>query len=88
MSRSQGLGWDAVLDHATNHGPELNTMATVMMWCCPDSAPTFTNSYATRVFKGICSTNAVRAFLADPCGVGSIVLFDPRAQVMGLASAA
>jgi len=63
-------------------------MLTVMTWCCPDSAHAVANSYATRVLRSICSTNAVRAFLADPFGAGSMALFEPPPQVMGLAPAA
>jgi hypothetical protein len=38
----------------------------VMAWCCPQSAAIVEASYATRVVKSFCSTNAVRAFMADP----------------------
>lgn len=60
----------------------------VMTWCCPDSANAVANSYVTRVFKSICSTNAVRAFLVDPYGAGSMTLFEPPTQEIGLAAAA
>lgn len=52
-------------------------MLTVMAWCCPHLAAATEHSFATRFFKSICSTNAVRAFMADPFGAGAMKLFEP-----------
>jgi len=54
----------------------------VMAWCCPPSAAALEQSYATRMFKSICSTNAVRAFMADPFGAGAMALFEPDLAVV------
>lgn len=47
----------------------------VMAWCCPEAAAVVQQSYATRIFKSICSTTAVREFMADPLGAGAMQLF-------------
>ncbi|MYN26981.1 Abi family protein [Duganella levis] len=52
-------------------------MLTVMAWCCPASAAAAEHSFATRLFKSICSTNAVLAFKVDPFGAGRMQLFNP-----------
>lgn len=51
----------------------------VMAWCCPQSAAAVESSYATRILKSFCSTNAVCAFMADPLGAGRMQLFEPVA---------
>jgi hypothetical protein len=53
----------------------------VMAWCCPEVAAVVQQSYATRIFKSICSTSAVRAFMSDPLGAGSMTLFEPKLTV-------
>lgn len=50
----------------------------VLKWCCPASAAAVELSYATRFFRRICSTNAVRAFMANPFSAGEIALFEPE----------
>jgi hypothetical protein len=50
-------------------------MIRVMAWCCPASAAAVEHSYANRVFKSICSTDAVQAFMQDPFGAGEMNLF-------------
>lgn len=54
----------------------------VMAWCCPDAADAVRYSYATRTFKSICSTDAVRAFMADPFTAGAMALFNPKNEVV------
>lgn len=52
-------------------------MLNVMAWCCPHLAAATEISFATRFFKSICSTNAVRAYMQDPFGAGTMTLFEP-----------
>lgn len=49
----------------------------IMSWCCPDSTEIIKTSYATRVFKSICSTDAVRTFMSDPINSGKMERFTP-----------
>ena len=58
----------------------------VMAWCCPPSAAAVEQSYATRMLKSICSTNAVRRFMADPFGAGAMQLFEPPAALVEVAA--
>lgn len=53
-------------------------MLTVMAWCCPNFAVATQISFATRFFKSICSTNAVRAFMANPFQAGAMTRFEPE----------
>lgn len=53
----------------------------VMAWCCPDAADAVRYSYASRTFKSICSTDAVKAFMADPFAAGAMKLFNPQNEV-------
>jgi hypothetical protein len=52
-------------------------MLKVMAWCCPHLATATEISFATRFFRSICSTNAVRAYMRDPFGAGAMTLFEP-----------
>lgn len=56
-------------------------MLEVMAWCCPASAAAAEHSFATRLFKSICSTNAVQAFKVDPFAAGRMELFGPPVLV-------
>lgn len=59
----------------------------VMAWCCPQSAAAVESSYATRILKSFCSTNAVLAFMADPLGAGKMQLFEQVAAAPLVAAA-
>ncbi|MFC5477308.1 hypothetical protein [Massilia suwonensis] len=50
-------------------------MIQVMAWCCPASAAAVEHSYANRIFKSICSTDAVQAFMHNPFDAGEMSLF-------------
>jgi hypothetical protein len=57
----------------------------VMAWCCPDAADAVRYSYASRTFKSICSTDAVKAFMADPFAAGAMKVFNPQNEVAAAA---
>ena len=57
----------------------------VMAWCCPDAADAVRYSYASRTFKSICTTNAVKAFMAAPFTAGAMEPFAPQKEVAALA---
>lgn len=58
----------------------LEEMIKVTAWCCPAAAATLHHGFARRVFRSICSTDAVRAFMASPLDAGAMRLFAPEAQ--------
>jgi hypothetical protein len=53
----------------------MDTMTSIMAWCCPASAEATKQSYAGRIFRSICSTNAIQAFMDDPFNAGKMELF-------------
>jgi len=57
----------------------LETMICVTAWCCPAAAATLHHSFARRHFRSVCSTDAVKAFMADPLKAGAMQLFTPQA---------
>jgi len=54
----------------------------VMAWCCPDAADAVRYSFASRTFKSICSTDAVKAFMEDPFMAGSMTRFKPENELV------
>ncbi|MES2264298.1 MAG: hypothetical protein V4724_37800 [Pseudomonadota bacterium] len=50
-------------------------MLRIMTWCCPAAATAFEHSFGKRMFRSICSTTAVQAFMADPLASGEMKLF-------------
>jgi hypothetical protein len=50
-------------------------MMEIISWCCPDAASAVKHSYARRLFLSICSTDAVKAFKADPFAAGRMTPF-------------
>lgn len=54
----------------------------VMAWCCPASATMIEQCFATRIFRSICSTDAVSAFMADPLNAGSMGSFKAHLTVV------
>lgn len=61
---------------------------TVLSWCCPASADIARQSYATRTFRHICSTDAVHAYMLDPLGAGSMQPFNSTGMPVELQAAA
>lgn len=53
----------------------LEEMIRVMAWCCPAAAAALHHSFARRLYRSICSTDAVRAFMSSPLEAGSMQLF-------------
>jgi hypothetical protein len=54
----------------------------VMAWCCPDAADAVRYSFASRTFKSICSTDAVKAFMTDPFMAGARTRFKPENELV------
>ena len=51
------------------------SMIKVMAWCSPASAAAVEHSYGNRLFKKVCSTDAVQAFMRNPFSAGDMTLF-------------
>lgn len=66
----------------------LDQMIEVMAWCCPASAAAVHHSYARRIFRNICSTDAVKAFMDDPFQAGRMQPFVENVQAQQLAKTA
>lgn len=50
-------------------------MIKIMAWCSPASAAAVEHSYGNRLFKKVCSTDAVQAFMRNPFNAGEMTLF-------------
>jgi len=63
-------------------------LISVTSWCSPAAAQAAETSYTTRIFKSICSTDAVIAFKENPFGAGTMALFKQPRPVPRAATAA
>ncbi|RXZ36274.1 hypothetical protein D9O50_06960 [Oxalobacteraceae bacterium CAVE-383] len=58
----------------------MDTISTIMEWCCPASAEATKQSCSGRIFRSICSTDAVQAFMDNPFNAGKMALFQPASR--------
>ncbi len=78
LNGTESRWWHSVKSLRDKH----EEIVKVMAWCCPPSAIAVQNSYATRMVRSFCSTDAVLAFKEDPLGAGKMHLFKQEQQLV------
>ncbi|WNC95574.1 Abi family protein (plasmid) [Paraburkholderia sp. FT54] len=72
LTRTERHWWNSVQSIQNKH----REIVDVLGWCCTDSAVLYKAGFGRRMFNELCTTHAVKKFMASPFSAGTITPFN------------